>query len=87
MRCVEGPGLFQIDAGGREIRRLDMLLALGQELIDEGCCLHLLARLISKDARFVVHQVVRQHFGRDVERPLEVSSLHGLPGNHHRVAR
>ena len=86
MSGIERLCFFQILSRGGGVAGSDVLLAFFCELFDERPGFDLLARFVAEDARFVVHQIVRQDFGRDVDDALKVARRHRRARLHERVA-
>ncbi len=84
---VEGSGLFEVHPRRGEVVVGQVLLALARELLHEWSGFHLVARLLVEDARVVVHQVVGEDLGGQVDGPLEVARGQGPTGLAHGVRR
>ena len=77
---IERADLVDVDSGRSGVAGRDGLLGLSHELFDERSGLHALARFLIQLAGLVIHQVVRQDVGGDVDGTLKVAGRHGLAG-------
>ena len=74
---IERARFLEIGSRRGDVATRDVLFALAQELLDERGRFEALACLVTQYPRLIVHQIIRQHLGRNIHDHLVIARGHG----------